>query len=188
MPIIPVGYAQVLGRISLTGDAQEMAITFGVEGAVLSQANADDISAALATFVKGSIGSNYTYQGAIVSGGGIGGGLVWETTEGTGVGLNSSSTLPSNCAYLYRKRTALGGRKNRGRMFLPGVGEADVNSLGVISTGVVGALQALADDLLTDLDAAGYPMHILHNDSTPPTQVTALLLDSVIATQRRRLR
>lgn len=121
-----------------------------------------------------------------------------------GDGANGTS---SAVAYLLTKQSALGGRRGRGRMFVPGVGESYVNSAGQLTTGKVTSLNTKADDLLSNLTSQDRPMVILHGPSTEwvlddgkpkrvpvagpvpeATIVTSLVASSEVATQRRRQR
>jgi len=96
-----------------------------------------------------------------------------------------------NTAFLVRKDTALGGKAGRGRMFLPSVPEASVLQSGVLNSGVVTALQADMDSFFAGLASQGLVPVLLHGDSSPlttPTPITGFSVQSVVATQRRRLR
>lgn len=116
------------------------------------------------------------------------------------VGINggdSRTLAPQNCAMLARKLTNLGGRKNSGRMFLPWVFEQEVDNTGVMDPNAVTKFSTdLNNFLLALADVAvngPTPMVILHNEdihgvTIPPTSVAGLVLDHVIATQRRRMR
>lgn len=115
------------------------------------------------------------------------------------VGDLTTEMLPQNCALLIDKNTTLGGRRNQGRMFMPGVCvEGSVSNVGVLTPAVVTAWQTRADDFIVDLasnvPSGGDPpgMFILHSSGIsaipPPTEVTSLTVQSVISTQRRRMR
>lgn len=85
--------------------------------------------------------------------------------------------------------TGLPGRSNRGRIYLPGVlPEADVDQRGNISSARVGLLQLAMDNLATRLATVDGQFRILHSDVEAPTAVTSYVVQSVAATQRRRLR
>jgi hypothetical protein len=109
-------------------------------------------------------------------------------------GGNVGTSLAPQVSFLVKKRTASGGKANRGRMFVPGPTEADVNSGGVVTGGVVDALQGAFGDFFSDLVAADIAPVILHAiseavpDPPAPTIITEFQVDSVVATQRRRLR
>lgn len=91
-------------------------------------------------------------------------------------------------AYLVQKHTGLGGRKGRGRWFIPGVDEESVDQQGLVAAGMVTALQTGVGDTLTDLGTADLPMALLHNDATTPTLVTDLIVSQTVATIRKRVR
>jgi hypothetical protein len=103
-------------------------------------------------------------------------------------GGQAGDSAPPNVAYLVEKRTALGGRSGRGRMYLPGVNEGRVNDNGTIVSASRTAIQTAIDAWFTALDNGGVAMYILHNASSDATIVTSLDVDPVAATQRRRLR
>lgn len=89
---------------------------------------------------------------------------------------------------LVTKSTALGGRKNRGRFFLPGITEGDIAIGGALESSFLSACGIVFGNFFTELGDGGIPMVILHNDATAPTDVTALVVASQSATQRRRNR
>lgn len=112
-------------------------------------------------------------------------------------GSSSSAKLPQNCAALVRKNTVRAGRPGKGRMFLPNyLDESAVNNVGVIDGGELTAIQAALDSFWSDLTDSGGTQNaaptLLHNAGIPggttPSSITGFQLDSVIATQRRRLR
>jgi hypothetical protein len=114
-------------------------------------------------------------------------------------GTSQQAMLPQNCALLVRKNTALGGRRNRGRLFLPGcVNEGATSGTGVINGSTYSIYLSYANAWFVrhlngqGADAGVMPMYLLHSTGiTPvpePTEITALSVDPVISTQRRRLR
>lgn len=116
--------------------------------------------------------------------------LIFEFS-GEHVGSSSGASLPPNTCYLIQKRTASGGRKNRGRMFLPKPSAAAIGENGAISSSQLLALAGAAGNFLTDCEAiTGVTnCYVLHSSSVDtPTQITSLVPDANIATQRRRLR
>lgn len=104
-------------------------------------------------------------------------------------GLRAASSVTPNVALLVRKRTALGGRKNRGRFFIPwSVREDQVDEGGIIAAADVTTAQNAVTTTLSTLQTANLPMVILHQaDSAVPPLVTSLTVDALVATQRRRL-
>jgi len=103
-------------------------------------------------------------------------------------GLHTGLAAPPNCTALLRKNTASGGRMNRGRMYLPGLPEGQVDAAGTLDTTFRTNYQADATALLTALTAQSISMFLLHATIDPPTLVTSLIVESQAATQRRRLR
>jgi hypothetical protein len=110
-------------------------------------------------------------------------------TSASGVGGSDlSDQAPPNVAYLVRKGTALGGRKNRGRMYLPGVDEGEVLQGGTIQPGKLAGVEAAVDAFMAAMIADGHTLVVLHNGPEIPTEITSLTVDGTVATQRRRLR
>lgn len=117
---------------------------------------------------------------------------------GASIGLCS----PSNVSFLIKKVTAVGGKKGAGRMFLPGVRESDVDEGGAVLAAKVTSLQASLNSFLGRLATDAIHMHLLHSYGNyinkkgetivlaqrNPDEVTNLVLDPRVATQRRRLR
>lgn len=109
------------------------------------------------------------------------------STAGTG----SNSAASPQVTFLVHKATLFGGHAGRGRMFIPGLQESSVNGDGTLDSGTVTALQGGVDDLLTDLGTALLIPVLLHGAGSPlstPSTITSFTVDSVVATQRRRLR
>ena len=199
-----LGFAEVTARILLTGDSQEMNCTQGFEvtSPPFDQVDADKVSEDFGTFLKAVMGMSYTYTGARIAVGNDGGDIIFDSIDGAGVGAQAAASAPQNTAYLFRKTTASGGRRNRGRMFVPGVAEGSVSSAGVVTAGDAVAYQAAADAFESAMRIGGFPLVILHPaipapepkpapaaiPEADPTPVTRLVLQPNVATQRRRLR
>lgn len=199
--IVPPGFVEAAVELRGQGDPDPWYVTFGLE-------------------VTG-LGGNYAGLGlAVMQAFGNLLAPMWSGVSNTGVsftvgqdgpdnlrvyvasGINrpggrSSQFLPQNCATLIRKNTELGGRRNRGRMFIPAMlAEGEVDNVGVIEATSVGIFQDNADaflDELTSIVAFPMTMVVLHGSegiSEPgdPTPVSSLTVDPIIATQRRRLR
>jgi hypothetical protein len=203
MPMVtPSGHASVIESLRLVGDAVDHAVTFGIkinEAAPPTTAELLEVlGSAFNTHVMATMPSQYTHVNTH---------LEWSVLAPPApqlIGDRPSDTagtnplgnlIPQNSAYLVRKNTALGGRRNRGRMYLPGVPESLVSDAGVLTpvrvTEVTNALEAWRAALVASV--AIEEMVILHATSllspTPaPTPVTSLVCQPLIATQRRRLR
>lgn len=114
------------------------------------------------------------------------------------VGPASYDMLPQNCALLVQKQTPQPGRKGKGRLYIPGVlQENKVNAVGGIDGTFLTDFQTQLDAFLTIMNEGEpgldpLPLYLLHNNygaATPlPSSIVALVGQSTIATQRRRLR
>lgn len=116
--------------------------------------------------------------------------LVGEFVEHTN-GTYVSAPMPINCAWLISKNTAAGGRKNRGRLYLPaGIygAESEVNQVGEFSSATVTFMQAAWDHFRSDLSEADRIPVLFHSDGSAPTTITSFSANGMISTQRRRLR
>ena len=201
--LIPPGYAQVLVGIKHVSAVRSMAVTYGVDisaaGGNLSDV-ADTQQAALAAVggLLAETDSSYTYTNIIIrSGSDPGPGPVFEKSVNL-PGGTAGETPPVNTALLVRKVTPFGGRRNRGRFYWPGlVQDASVDELGVVTPARVTSLQSdfntFRNNLETGLSATEVPtpMVILHDvteGAVLPTDVTGLIVQPVMATQRRRMR
>lgn len=194
--IIPPGYSQLVFRWGLTGDAEDMVNTLGIDNGVVSdfQAYVDALAASTrASLPVGVILTGYSFLGCTLYRGQDGGPPeVFESVAVAHAGTNGGPALPPNCAFLLRKRTSLGGRKGRGRMFIPagvGVGEDSVPSTGVMAEAQRAALEERYSDWLFGLGPVPY---LFHDSETPgsaaPTEIIAFTCEARLATVRRRLR
>lgn len=92
-------------------------------------------------------------------------------------------------AILAQKQTGFGGRAGRGRIFIPGIPAASVDTDGAVAGAVITALNDDLADLLLAVSVADVPAALLHNDpGLEPYEITALTVASQAATQRRRNR
>nr|CRY97734.1 hypothetical protein [uncultured prokaryote] len=202
--LIPAGFGQVGMELRNSGDPDSWYMTFGV---AIDRPEVEDsvigakINQAFEESWLLSMTANTTLVGCQFTRGVAPFENITSFTASGETGDGSTGRLPQNCALLVAKRTALGGRRNRGRFFVPNVlTDGAVDNVGVIGQPTVDAFQAVADQFLGDLadeDYEGYaislPMVILHNEAssgtTPsPTTVNKLTVDGRISTQRRRLR
>ncbi len=106
-------------------------------------------------------------------------------------GTNTGAAAPPNVSMLYRKGTSFGGRAGRGRFYLPAVPEVNVDQSGVVSATFHSQAVTKSANFLAALASGGVPMVVLHGLGSPlstPSSVLTLTVDTVVATQRRRLR
>lgn len=198
MPEVPVGYGQATIRIQLAGDLEPMStgIGFGVPDVnSFTQVDADALAASLASPLKAIMQAGYQVTNVNLFVGLTIGDISLDSNVGNGPGTASGAPLPQNTSILVRKSGLLAGRKHRGRMYIPGVREANVNEVGLIDsterTRIQGHVDALFDALENPVGGFNWlGAYILHSygDATEPTAITAMQVDPVVATQRRRLR
>lgn len=194
--VIPSGYAQVThffeGEAAPTGAA----VTYGINlsGDTADQQMAQDLHNLFSSNVVVFLTNDVSLVRTRLKAGPVTTGPVFEH-QGVSTGNLDVNSTPPQVAALVTKRTARGGRRGRGRFYLPGLPENDVSNSGVFSGVAVTNLQGGLDDLLTGLAGVGFltPMVVLHNsegETVPgdPDEVTALVLSTQVATQRRRLR
>lgn len=198
MVLIPEGFAQVALRFMVTGDPEPMFVTFGVhlESAPSAETVANGAVAEwVASGLMGRQSSSTTITGAIAAVGQDGGPPIIGEASASTAGSQSGDAFPPNVALLIRKRTALGGRRMRGRMYVPGIPESDTDSSnGVIAASRQTAWQTAAANFLAGIAASSWAtaMVVLHSTGLTaapvPTTVSNLVVDAKVATQRRRLR
>ena len=107
-------------------------------------------------------------------------------------GTKGGPCCPSSVALLVHKRTAVGGRRGRGRIFMPwGITANSVGENGLLIPSEVTGLQTTWTAWLADLATRGIAMFVLHqagiSPTTLPAAVTSLIVDPMVSSQRRRL-
>jgi len=198
MPSIPAGFIESTFIFSLAGSTHDMTWTMGWDPAIIPAltpaAYADGIYAAFVgsgkPYTAANIVAGWTFEGVSV---------VKQLESGpiTGdhiapiVGTAATAPLTPNVAILWNKTTGEGGRRNRGRAFIPpyAPGEGSVDGLGVINSGVVSATQTLYDTAMTAAGSFGL-IPVLFHQTAPftPTEIENFTMQPLVATQRRRLR
>jgi hypothetical protein len=108
-----------------------------------------------------------------------------------GCGIEGSDTGAVGAAApaaLIKKSTATGGRKGRGRMYLPGITEQRIDPGGVLVSSFRLTLETDAQNFFADLDTGGLVLAVEHADGSTPSDVTGISCAATLATQRRRQR
>jgi len=193
--IIPPGFAEVTMPILNGALTRAAAVVFGVtvpSGGELPDDLAANVQAAFSTHLGPRFDSGCTIGPATVVVGQDGGeNIAGSATSTQSGGLAISSPSP-NVAVLLKKRSGRGGRRGRGRMYMPWfVAEGDVDEGGRITPSQVTNITAAATAFRNALSAADRSMVILHSAGATapgsPDVVTSLVCDPFVATQRRRL-
>ncbi len=209
MGYVATGYIQANYLYRLVGDSELMAITcghFGTPGAATP--TPDEIALDLSnrhlnalTFDERSV--NYVFEGTDIYWRPSAATLLFGSNRVSSAGTRAAASMTQNVAMLATKVTAGASRRRQGRFFFPPayVAEADVDQLGNISAARILDVQAMLTswhDGLTSLIPPpaspnvfdSYPPVVLRPDAAAgaPTTVSSFRLESIVATQRRRLR
>ena len=186
---IPEGHGQVTWILSGPVCPTGAVVTCGFFNATDRDASACclDLDNIFATDVMPAVVDGVTHIGTLVKLGPNEDGPTALITGSTAGGISAQGT-PPNVAALISKTTNVGGREGRGRFFLPGLPENDVDESGLITVGHLGVLQPAMDSLLSDATTQDVPLELLHNSTRNPSGLTGLSVDGRVATQRRRLR
>lgn len=118
---------------------------------------------------------------------------VWagDLTEVTLTGVLAAPACPPSVAAVITRKTALAGRRNRGRIFVPAVPQ-DWHQDGEISDAGMLILQGLADDVATALDVPGLGVvatlspRVWSRTNQTSQAVTSCTAKRVLRSQRRR--
>lgn len=196
MPVIPPGFADVSIPIQHALVQRTAYVTWGVEvetGGGDPDAVANDLQEIWNDTIRTLLDNQVRTGPLRVTIGQDGG----DPTVGFGPrddpgGRSTSGPSPA-IALLVRKRTGLGGRRNRGFMYLPwATGESQIDEAGNIAGGEVDVWNGVLDSFHGSLAGDGYPMVILHDaglSAVPdPTPVASLDLKSRVSNQVRRQR
>lgn len=105
-------------------------------------------------------------------------------------GSRSGELSPPNVAVLVRKQTSGRGRAAQGRLFPPGLlNDGDVYDDGSVAPVRLGQIQTAMASFRIDPSAEGVNPFVLHNDgAVAPTSISQYIVQTKVATQRRRLR
>lgn len=188
--IIPAGYAQATHIFRGTTLPLGAVVTYGVDmqgfGGTLEDA-ADALYLAFQANVMQNVVQTVRHANLLLKEGPNATGPSVEISgEGSG-SVNGASEVPS-AAFLCRKLTNAGGRQARGRFYLPGCPAESVNSDGALADTIANAVTADLSAFLGAMNGADLPMVLLHGNAMAPTDVTSMVCDTRVATQRRRLR
>lgn len=202
--VIPQGHAQVMFRFELAGDPEPMGFTMGVasddgDTAADVVAVVDAVEFAWkSTFANtgAQLLAAYTYRGVVATCNGSDAGIFpHEVVRSTG-GTGSGTPPPQNCGVLVKKRTLFGGKRNRGRLYMPPINldEGTVGPSGDLTSAYTTGQQTGWDTFHTSFTGGLQRIVILHRQETgdppppAPTTVTGFTVQTKIGTQRRRLR
>lgn len=201
MAFIPVpGGIQAELRYNLLGQRTENVLWFRTPSlAVPTVADLTDVAEMLSTWWNASVkplqGANTTLREIYLTGQNAADGASYTYTTGLPVdGTLSGEALPNNCALVVSLRTEKRGRSYRGRVYHMGITEGVCNGNQVTDTYANNVVSAY-DALISDAATAGFNLVVCSRRSgnaprasgVLTTVIDALLVDTVIDSQRRRL-
>lgn len=220
MPLtIPVGDALVAYHFRFGGDLEDMIITIGGRAVAgpFSLLHTERFGQAWRVNMLPFQSSGGVLAKVVARVRQDGGGDIvheWVPSPVAGGG-SAGTTFPPNVALLVRKHTNRGGRRGRGRWFVPGIVETLADNDGSVPSASIASWNTALDAYRTDLGGAllsGSPVEplLFHNNSTTtttttgpgsktititegaagpaPDVITDFTVDTKVATQRRRLR
>jgi hypothetical protein len=192
----PVGETQAVLRWSLQGDPEEQVVTLGINDTFTSDPeltaaavyNAATQSSSITPVI--AMNQGWTFVGVTCYLQDDPGIIVGEFNNPITANTGGLLTLPTNCAFLVHKVTAESGRSGKGRMYLPAyvLGEGSIGVNGEI-TASYSTIQARWDSFYSLLTVTeSLEVKLFHSTPRASTPVTSFMLDTRIATQRRRMR
>lgn len=194
--IIPPGFAECSIEHWLAGYLRPAVTTMGVSitGTETSGQNvADHFHEAFRAAFQDRIDANVTIRSAKAVIGQDGADPVVQESTRTNSGTSTRDSTAPALALMLSKRTALGGRAHRGRMYFPwAVSDTGVAENGAVQESTLSNWQTSCDNFLDDLNSTvSSPLIdgavVLHSAvSIPPTPITGMSPNPAIRTQRRR--
>jgi len=208
---IPPGFSQAQLLFEFSEEPQPAMTTVGLGTALFNGTEAGQAQKLKDSWVAHMLArqSNVLrFKGVTVRVGQAGGEPTIHTVVANSLGTNVAAMVPRNSAALVQKGTALGGRKHRGRMYLPGmVEEAQTDQAGNMTATHRQAIQTAFDTFRSASTDTGLTFVVLHSDEQitgynpntgkpvygpvtppPPTPITSFVVATKVGTQRRRLR
>jgi hypothetical protein len=201
---IPTGYGQATCRFSGPPVPNGAVVTFGFQHSAVSGATPASVGASLQAALTGSgrpfstgglLLAAMIFQDILVKFGPLDTGPAAITGVGAASGGSGGDGYAPNCAYLVTKNTSLGGKKGKGKMFIPGLNETNVITGGQLAAGIATTMAGNWNSFQTAWEAFGYSLMLFHSydpakGETPvaPTHINSFSCSNLIATQRQRLR
>lgn len=188
---IPPNYAQANIFLPTNGYPNVPEITMGVSlqgysGTLTAAATA--MLAACALRLKPLVTSNTVFARLRLKSGPNDTGA-FADVAGVVTGTSGGTTVLPQVAALIKKNTGHGGRQGAGRTYLPGINTASTTAGGSLSGTGPAVISAAFESWRTDMEALNLPLVLLHaDDSATPFPIISFTCETLLATQRRRLR
>lgn len=190
---VPEDHTEVFYGLQLATDTELMGVTmaWNTSGGVPSEEDCVGHYNRFAAAFDQLVSNQYSFPLARFTTGTSSGDFTREIVPTTPVtGSASGVAIPNNTAVLIAKITTSGGRRNRGRMFFPGMPQGAALANGQIVTGTRTLWQNAVDSWYEAEQTIGWGFGVLlHQTGSPlPTTITNLVVRGQLATQRRRMR
>lgn len=190
--VIPPGFAEVTFRWRIASGYRESMTSCGFSIAAWDE-DIDEVRFAWQAFF-GALGSPSTSETTGVDvkvGTSDPSAPITFSSDVTAAGSGSGALISPNVCLLATKNTGRGGRKGRGRMFLPPPLEGQIDNSGHLDETFQGNVQESLTDLITNvgllLDSEGGPFLLHSSELDEPDAITSTVLSGIVATQRDRL-
>jgi hypothetical protein len=147
--------------------------------------------------VMDTMANNYTLEGCHFRDRNEAAGVVGDLSPDPAKNLTGQTTgayTSPNVAILVKKTGVFHAGQKPGRFFLPGIPEGSIDEDGNIDSAYITGNQPSIDDFLDGLSGAGSNQLVVVHQGSPAsqakevTEVTALPIQTLAATQRRRMR
>lgn len=188
MPIVPLTTRIAIEYRAPGGDSAFNILHIVSLGGTFSQANMDDIADAWAAFWAPQANDNWQLTGAYQ--------CLHLATDPPGElfaagaddnGQGSGDVLPASCA-LVVSLSAGSGRRRKGRIYLPGIGDGDVDDLSRISSAFAGQVVADFTTFAATIGSDnGWLPAVYSREDGVARVATVVSVGTRIDTQRRRL-
>jgi len=106
------------------------------------------------------------------------------TSNADFAGQTASEYVPA-VAVLVKLTTAVRGRSNRGRVFVPFTGEAVMGD-GQVGSGPIGTMQTAWNNWIAGMAAVDFPQVVASYLHSNQHEVTNVIVEDIVGTQRRR--
>lgn len=190
---IPAGYGQVTYHHTGPGVTGSADCVIGFNPTTSSLEDAEAVRDQWQNFMLTNMNNDVSFTGATVRFGQDGADdLLYELGPNgllPTVGAYSEAMMPLNNCILVAKISGLSGRRNRGRIYLPGATEILYDAAGRMGAGDLAVIQENCDNYVTNMELIPAPLVLLHTRPPfVPTPVPTLLVRDLVATQRMRIR
>lgn len=193
--VVPPGFSNVRFVFSCAGVTEPMgfslgcsSITVGTPSAILDVMR--DAFDATIWAAGAAVGNQWTWVQTDITMMGESGPVLASAPENQAGDLTAFN-IPAQCCALITKQTALGGRRNRGRTYLPAgwLFENEVGADARITGSAAGALQTRFNNFRANVNLEDVQLYLFHSTSPlSPTEIIGFSASTLLGTQRRRIR